>query len=204
MKVTTAEGQQGYQNAVLWGGVKGVAIAASLAVPAYFLLSRKSATYRALPPPLKAFGFVVLTVPAISISAEKAGEAFERSEWFGRGKVELDREEEAENARWEALSMGEKLSDFGVRHQYGIVGASWAASMVVAFGMVARNPYQTLPQKIVQARVWAQGLTVAVLIGSAVLAGTNSQGEKPALPEDHSWRTILGRSSHVRDFAGSL
>jgi hypothetical protein len=36
------------------------------------------------------------------------------------------------------------------------------------------------------------GLTVAVLIASAVLAGTNSQNEKAKEPEDHSWRNILG------------
>lgn len=39
--------------------------------------------------------------------------------------------------------------------------------------------------------MWAQGLTVGVLIVSAVMAGVNSQGEKPAEPEDHSWRAIL-------------
>jgi hypothetical protein len=41
--------------------------------------------------------------------------------------------------------------------------------------------------------MWAQGLTVGVLIGSGVLAGVNAQtGNKPHEEEDHSWRTILG------------
>jgi hypothetical protein len=34
--------------------------------------------------------------------------------------------------------------------------------------MVGRNPYLTGPQKLVQARVYAQGLTLAVLVASAV------------------------------------
>jgi len=34
--------------------------------------------------------------------------------------------------------------------------------------MVGRNPYLTGPQKLVQARVYAQGLTLAVLCASAV------------------------------------
>jgi len=47
------------------------------------------------------------------------------------------------------------------------VGACWVASIVGSFALVGRNPYLTGPQKLVQARVYAQGLTVAVLVASA-------------------------------------
>lgn len=40
--------------------------------------------------------------------------------------------------------------------------------------------------------MWAQGLTVGVLIGSGVVAGVNTKGEKPQEEVDHSWKTILG------------
>lgn len=39
--------------------------------------------------------------------------------------------------------------------------------------------------------MWAQGLTVSVLIASAVMAGVNAQGKKPEAPPDHSWKDIL-------------
>lgn len=39
--------------------------------------------------------------------------------------------------------------------------------MGLAFAIVGRSPYLTTSQKIVQARVYAQGLTLAVLIGTA-------------------------------------
>jgi hypothetical protein len=44
--------------------------------------------------------------------------------------------------------------------------------------------------------MWAQGLTVAVLIASGVLSGVNAQtGFKAPEDVDHSWRTILGEQS---------
>jgi hypothetical protein len=40
--------------------------------------------------------------------------------------------------------------------------------------------------------MYAQFLTVGVLLGSAVLAGVNAQGKKPeAHDSDHSWKDIL-------------
>ena len=57
--------------------------------------------------------------------------------------------------------------EFGRKERYKIVGGSWVASMVGAFWLVGRNPYLTGQQKLVQARVYAQGLTLAVLVASA-------------------------------------
>lgn len=40
--------------------------------------------------------------------------------------------------------------------------------------------------------MYAQGLTVGVLLISAVLAGVNAQGKKPEpRPVDHSWQQVL-------------
>ncbi len=39
--------------------------------------------------------------------------------------------------------------------------------MALSLGLVGRNPYLSTAQKLVQARVYAQSLTIAVLIASA-------------------------------------
>ena len=137
-----------YVNATINGGIRGAALAAAICTPSYFLLKSRSATYRALPIPLKALGLVVISVPCISISAEKAGEAYERSMWTGVGQRELVRQGEVAEQRWEELSTGEKIKNWANRNQYGIVGGSWAASMAIAFGIVTRNKYASLPQKV--------------------------------------------------------
>jgi hypothetical protein len=71
---------------------------------------------------LKALGLVVISVPCISISAEKAGEAYERSMWTGVGQREIERRGAVEEQQWEELSTGEKIKNWANRNQYGIVG----------------------------------------------------------------------------------
>lgn len=76
-----------------------------------------------------------------------------------------------------------------------------------ALALVGRNPHLTAPQKLVQARVYAQGLTVAVLIASfAFEAGDSAKGKgrwetvKVVDPDDPS-HTIEKRIHHER-YAG--
>jgi hypothetical protein len=117
----------------------------------------------------------------------------------------------------------------------------WAASMALAFGLVARNPYQSFSQKVslfcyrdkmsprqnVKAHVIARagtyvgpgyaklsshstrmiadktGLTVGVLVASALVAGTTSKEANEVERVDHSWEDILGKcSSSIRGQKG--
>ncbi|KAL7420210.1 Replication factor C, subunit RFC4 [Cryptotrichosporon argae] len=196
-----ASSQSEYMDEVVAAAFKGLGVGAAVYAPAHYVLTRRSAFYRALPLPAKAFGALMTTVPIATVFAEKAGEHYiARTQWTGVGRQELDKEAEEARKRWERLSSAEKLGVWASNHQYGIIGGSWAGSLAIAWGIVARNPYQTISQKIVQARMWAQGLTVGVLIVSAVLAGVNSKGQKPKQPEDHSWEDILeseGKLSHA-------
>jgi hypothetical protein len=57
-------------------------------------------------------------------------------------------------------------------NRYSIVFGSWVASMGAAFALVSRSPMNTA-QKLVQARVYAQGLTMAVVIASLALEGAD-------------------------------
>lgn len=177
---------------------KGAALGAAAFVPANWALKRRFPYYRNLPLQGKAFLGLLFVIPCGTVFAEKAGEHFiAANQWQGAGKAELDKEAALAQARWDQLSTVDKAKDWAARHQYSIIGGSWVASMAIAFGIVARDRYQTFPQKIVQARMWAQGLTVAVLVASAVAAGVNAKGEKPAKPVDHSWQDML-------DMNGSL
>ena len=50
--------------------------------------------------------------------------------------------------------------------------------MGIALAVVGRSPYLTTPQKLVQARVYAQGLTLAVLLVTAIFeVGDRGKGE---------------------------
>lgn len=70
--------------------------------------------------------------------------------------------------------------------------------VVLAKGKSAQLPlYRTMltAAQLVQARMWAQGLTVGVLVTSAIVAGTTSKDGKPVERVDHSWEDILGEYS---------
>ena len=62
-------------------------------------------------------------------------------------------------------------------NRYSIVFGSWVASMGAAFAMVSRSPMNTA-QKLVQARVYAQGLTMAVVIASLALEGADMKAAR--------------------------
>jgi hypothetical protein len=53
-----------------------------------------------------------------------------------------------EEQRWQSLSFTQKVTDFTARHQYGVILGGWAATMAISFGIIARNKYQTMPQKV--------------------------------------------------------
>jgi hypothetical protein len=100
------------------------------------------------------------------IAADHASRDFEaknnaEKQWYENREERL----RAEESR--SLSMTERAIAFARREKYKIVTATWIASMVGSFALVGRNPYLSGQQKIVQARVYAQGLTLGVFCASA-------------------------------------
>lgn len=103
----------------------------------------------------------------------------------------------------------EKFMHWGKENRYPIVGVSWVASMAVALGLVGRSPYLTTQQKIVQARVYAQGLTLAVLLATAAFEiGDRSEGEgrwetvKILDPNDPEHKHLIDKKVHHESYAG--
>jgi hypothetical protein len=99
--------------------------------------------------------------------------------------------------------------DWLAEHRYQVVFGSWVASMGAALGLVGRNPYLTGAQKLVQARVYAQGLTVAVVIISLAFETTDSrQGAgrwetvKILDPDDPTHKHVIEKRIHHERYAG--
>ncbi|KAF8554497.1 hypothetical protein OG21DRAFT_1484609 [Imleria badia] len=199
MKVNvSAEEWQLLDSVVLRGALEGAVASAALAVPGFYYLHRKSAWYRSLPLPLRVAGVVMVVAPFTSIQAERRSLEFERNRWSDSGKLELDRAAAAEEARFSGLSTTDKALDWASRHQYSIILGSWALSMAAAGAIVAKDKYLTLPQKAVQARMWAQGLTIGVLIVAGALTHKNRQeaaanGMRRSA-SDHSWQTSMSNN----------
>lgn len=127
----------------------GAAVGTAIFIPANHLLKKKVGWYRALPLPGRVFVGLMTIIPVGTVFAEKAGERYiAKTQWSGVGVTEMEREAQAARERWDKMSTGDKIKDWSTRHQYGLIGGSWVASLGIAFGMVARNKYQTFPQKV--------------------------------------------------------
>lgn len=81
-----------------------------------------------------------------------------------------------------------KLAEFFAHHKYKVIVAGWASSLAGSFYLVNRDKYLTKAQKLVQARVYAQGLTVAMLLGSVLLSVAEDKDDnQKALEQSNSW-----------------
>lgn len=81
--------------------------------------------------------------------------------------------------------------------------------MGTALGLVGRNPYLTGQQKLVQARVYAQGLTIAVVIISLAFETSDSrrgrgwwETVKIIDPNDPEHKKVIEKKIHHEAFAG--
>ena len=123
----------------------------------------------------------------------------------------VDRAQREAQDQKQSESILTRLKELGRENRYGIIGGSWVLSMAVSLALVSRNRYLTGPQKLVQARVYAQGLTLAVFLATAGLEfqdANNKQGrwEKvqvidPNDPE-HKRKIEIERRVHNQRYKG--
>ncbi|KAF9645997.1 hypothetical protein BDM02DRAFT_3189190 [Thelephora ganbajun] len=191
MKIVTQEDLEKHQAATFRGAVEGIATGLAISLPGSWLLHKRVPFYRTLPIQLKALGVILVVGPCYAIQAERRGVQYDMSTWKGAGKDLLDEEEYAEQKRWESLSTNEKIGDWAFKHQYSVISGSWAASMGLAAAIIMKDRNQTTSQKIVQARMWAQGLTIGVLIAAGILTHKARSEAAAHRPVDHSWSQII-------------
>jgi len=191
MKLATQEELQAHEAATLRGAIEGTLAGLALSVPASLYANRRWAAYRSLPISLKVLGVIIVTAPAFAIGAEKRGIEYDESLWAGAGKLELERQQQEKRSRWQRLGGKEKFMEWATSNQYKIILGSWVVGMGIAGSIIMRNKHQTTAQKVVQARMWAQGITIGTLIGAGIL--TQSERAKIAAHrgEDHSWAHML-------------
>jgi len=119
-------------DAVTWrGGLKGLGVGVGLSAGGHFLLQRSSLRYKALPLPAKAFGAMLVIVPAVVIMAERAGIAYDHQRYSkaleGPGLAAVH---EKERLRKEKLSKGDQALEWADKNKFSLIGVSWAGSMV--------------------------------------------------------------------------
>jgi len=207
MKILTKEEEAAHYNATLNGGIKGGLLGLAVGASVVTFSHRRFHTFRQLTLPLKAFLVTSSGTFAAIINADRASRAYQDS--THPENFYLDESQRAMQAERSSESTFQRLKDWGRDNRYSIVTASWVASMGIAFGLVSRNKYLTGAQKLVQARVYAQGLTLAVLVASAAFeVGDASKGKgrwetiKVLDPNDPEHKHLIEKRIHHEAYQG--
>ncbi|KAJ8517983.1 hypothetical protein ONZ45_g4907 [Pleurotus djamor] len=173
------------------GSIEGLVGSGAVAVGASYWAHRRFPSYRALPLSLKSLAVLIIVVPCLAIQGERRGIEYDKSQWEGETVNLLDEKEQQEEARWNSLDTSSKIGDWAARHQYSLILGGWASSLGIAAAIISRDKYQTVPQKVVQARMWAQGLTIGIVIAAGALMHSRRAEAAQHHNTDHSWRDLL-------------
>lgn len=183
----------------------GLAVAGGLVVFAH----RRYHFFNQLTPQLKAFLITSGGTFTGIIAADHASRAYgAQRNPLDRQYAEREKQRQAEERSGKTWT--ERAWDFGRTERYKIVGGSWLASMIAAFAIVNRNKYLTGPQKLVQARVYAQFLTLGVLVASAAFEISDSKNDEGKLwetvrvidPNDPEHKRVIEKKEHKEEWEG--
>lgn len=207
MKVISKEEEAAHFSAVVRGGVIGGSIGTVVGLGGVVLGSKRYALVRNLTLPFKAFLVSsVGTFGAITI-AERNSIA------FGKAKDPMnfyqDEASRAMAAAREREGATGRAMQWARENRYTIVLGSWLASMAGSMHLVNRNKYLTTAQKLVQARVYAQGLTILILLATAALEVSDAKkgaGRWETVmvldPNDPEHKHMIEKKIHKEEYEG--
>lgn len=191
MKLLTDDEIDGHWYAVSTGGATGLAIGLGISAAIFKLAPRRYPGFpKNLPWSIRTAMFISPPTVTMTIFAEEYSNAYDREMHHGdynaRRKLE-------EYKQWKSLSLSEKIVQGAVNHKYKIIVGAWAASMYGSWVYVDRDPIMSKTQKLVQARMYAQFLTVGLLLGSIGLSMYDEKNHPEHYKKEElsDWEKIL-------------
>ncbi|KAF7723635.1 hypothetical protein EC973_001777 [Apophysomyces ossiformis] len=170
MKYLTPEQEKECQKIGVIGGLKGAAIGLGIGAVATVLTYRRSPHFRALNRQMQAIMPAASGVAGYLFGSDQATIAYE-NETLGYADEIMLEEMQKNKGRFQGpMSTTDQVLHYLNDNRWSVIGISWAVSMAGALGLSFSNRYLTTQQKIVQARMYAQAVTIAVLMASAGLS----------------------------------
>ncbi|KAF2858502.1 hypothetical protein K470DRAFT_221186 [Piedraia hortae CBS 480.64] len=207
MKILTKQEEEEHYRATVRGGVAGGLAGVTAGVLGVTLAGRRYPAVRSLTLPFRAFLVTSCGTFATIVSADRASSKYEQAKHKDRDYK--DRQQSIMDQIAAGRTSTERTKEWFSENRYSIVFASWVASLGIAFSLVGRNPYLTTAQKLVQARVYAQGLTVAIVIISLALEGRDRatgsgrwETVKVLDPNDPTHKHLIERRIHHERYSG--
>lgn len=210
MKVISKEEEQAHYSEVLKGGAVGGSIGLGAGLAGVVLASRRYAAFRSLTLPFRTFLVSSAATFGAITTAERYSVAFQRAkDPMNFYKDETQRALEQARQADAGAKPAKAFMEWGRENRYTIVTASWVAAMAIALTIVGRNKYLSTAQKLVQARVYAQGLTLAVLIATAAFETSDARSGKGRWetvlvvdPDDPKHEHLIEKKIHKEEYEG--
>ena len=124
-------------------------------------------------------------------------------------RKEIERERERADLMVSGKSTLQRAKEWAESNRYSIIFGFWVASMVGSLTIVNRNRYLSGSQKLVQARMYAQGSTLAVLLASFAFEAQDQQKGrgrwetvKVLDPNDPTHKHMIEKRIHHERYAG--
>ncbi|KAI1656868.1 hypothetical protein F4813DRAFT_113818 [Daldinia decipiens] len=207
MKIISKEEEQAHYGRVLTGGLIGGSLGIGAGLVGVMVASRRYPVFRSLTLPFRAFLVTSTGTFGAIINAERYSNAFHKAN--NPMNFYVDEAQRTQELIRQQETNWERFTTWGRENRYSIVFASWIAAMGVALGIVGRNKYLSTSQKLVQARVYAQGLTLAVLVASAVFETADARSGtgrwetiKVLDPNDPEHKTLIEKRVHKEEYEG--
>lgn len=206
MKVMSPEEEKAHYSEVLKGGLMGGGAGLAIGIGGVLFASRRYPAFRGLTLPFRAFLVTSTGTFGAIVQADSYSTKYQRSQ--DPMYAYQNANQRAQQIIRENDTAYQKFMQWGQENRYSIVFASWIASMGIALALVGRAPMST-SQKLVQARVYAQGLTLAVLIVSAAFEVNdakkgNGRWETVMVldPNDPEHKKMIEKKIHKEEYEG--
>jgi len=207
MKVISKEEEKAHFDEVIRGGLIGGSIMGGLGLAGVLAASRRWQAFRSLTLPFRAFLVTSSATAGAVITAERYSIKFQRAK--DPMSTYKDAAQRAGETARQQETHWKRFVDYCRENRYTIVGLGWVASMAVAFTLVSRNRYLTTSQKLVQARVYAQGLTLALILAAGAFETADAKSGKGRWesvmvvdPDDPEHKHMIEKRVHKEDYEG--
>ncbi|GMM31950.1 Rcf2 protein [Martiniozyma asiatica (nom. inval.)] len=193
MKVISNEEKSAHSHSVLVGGIKGLILGTAISVGIYAAAPSRFPRLLKMPWSVRTAVFVIPVAFTASVNAELCSSEFDYMMYSSEASQKRILNE---HRRWTSLSTTEKIMESVNNNKYGIIVGLWGASMWGSWVYVNKDKLLTRTQKFVQARMYAQFLTVGLLLASMGLSmyeeNIEKEHQKPVYnPNDDALNEVL-------------
>ncbi|CCF58678.1 hypothetical protein KAFR_0F00810 [Kazachstania africana CBS 2517] len=192
MKILTSDEIELQKYHTIKGGIVGAVGGLAVSGLMFRFLPRRYPKFnlKTMPWSVKTALFIMPPTVLTVICAEESSNKFDAMMYSSDYRSDRLLEEHKE---WAQKSIKEKIISSLSNNKYKIITGIWAASLYASWEIINRDKIMTTTQKAVQARMYAQFITVVLLLASVALSQYESklQPNKFKLLEQNRWENAL-------------